>query len=609
MNHVLAIRNANRMGLSMNAIPSFRTAVRRLLAGAVLLAGFAATAGAQTAGDGACLDKPRASYEAKLEAIRKTYAEAGVADISNTYGRLLAEAAQAVRAEGKLNEYLAAQNEWKRFRAQDILAEEHVVVDCPRVAKIQRAAMAALATNLRKQQEAAAALQQSYLKFLERTKADLTRQNRIDQALAVDAEIQNVQAHLVYVPEAPAAPPPAAEPAPAVRSPPPPPVAPADLRPIATNRLAVVATCSGAPVAGLDVVLRSHSFNKTFREKTDRFGRAEFRILPELEYMICVLDAKFMPLFQPKCQGGQSYPLALEALPEGVRFLELPVTGSLDLPGISAMQICGYTARQGVVNTISLRTSSGRTQVGDTPAGQDSVSLPVGAWTRVAERTRALDVQLLVPTESIRIALYRELSPEPGPAAPAPAAVGPGPQPAADAARLAVVAKQGQNPAPGVDVALYAHATGQASRKKTDKTGAAAFEVDPEDEYTIAIAHKRYEPYVKPDAIAGETYEVALTALSKDMEMLVLDRVSEFQLPGISPLQMFGFTGQAANVGGVYLRPTSIKTAFSGQAPGQDRILANVDEWMTVSERNKNVEFKILAPSGDVRIVLYRRLR
>ena len=609
VNFGLTILNANQMGFCMNAILSFRTAVFRLWAGWALLAGFAPATEAQTAGDGAFLDKPRASYEAKLEAIRTKYAVAGVADISNTYCRLLTDAAQAVRAEGNLDDYLTAQNEWKRFRTQGILEEEHVVADCERVAKIQRAAMAARATNLRKQQLEAAALQQSYLKFLEQKQAELTRQNRIDQALAVDAEIQNVQANLVYVPEAPADPAPAAEPAPAVRAPSPPPVAPADLKPIATNRLAVVATCGGAPVAGLEVVLRSHSFNKTFREKTDRFGRAEFRILPELQYMICVLDPKFMPLFQPECRGGQSYPLALEALPEGVRFLELPVTGSLDLPGISAMQICGYTARQGVVDAISLRMSSGRTQVGDTPAGQDSVSLPVGAWTRVAELTRALDVQLLVPTESIRIALYRELSPEPGSAAPAPAAVRPGPQPATDAAQVTVVAKDGQEPAQGVEIALYAHATGQALRKKTDRTGTAAFAVDPEDEYTIAIAHKRFEPYVKPDAIAGETYDIALTALPKDMEMLVLDRVGEFQLPGISPLQMFGFTGQAANIGGVYMRPTAIKTTFSGQAPGQDRILVNVDEWLTVSERNKNVEFKILAPSGDVRIVLYRRLR
>ena len=145
--------------------------------------------------------------------------------------------------------------------------------------------------------------------------------------------------------------------------------------------------------------------------------------------------------------------------------------------------------------------------------------------------------------------------------------------------------------------------------KKTDKTGAAAFAVDPEDEYTIAIANKRFEPYVKSDAIAGETYEVALAALPKDVEMLNLDRVGEFELPGISPLQMFGFSGHAENILGVYVRPTTIKTTFSGQAVGQDRILVNVDEWMTVSERKKDVEFKILAPAGDVRIVLYRRLR
>ena len=610
MNHGPTIRNANRMGLIMNVIPSFPTAALRRWVGAALLAGLVPAAGAQTAGDGAFLDKPRASYEAKMESIRTQYAVAGVANISNTYCRLLAEVAQAVRAEGKLDEYLAAQNEWKRFRALGLLEEEHVVADCARVAKIQRAAMAARAANFRQQQEAAAALQQSYLKFLKQTQADLTRQDRIDQALAVDAEIQSVQANLVYVPEPPAAPATAAEPAPAVRAPPPPPVAPADLKPIATNRLAVIATCGGAPVAGLEVVLRSHSFNKTFREKTDRFGRAEFRILPELEYMIRVFDPRFMPLFQSNCRGGQSYPLALEALPNGMHFLELPMAADLKLPGISMMHIRGWTGQQGVIKSASMVTTSTRTQVGDAPGGQEIAGMDVDVWTRVTENSRSVEVKLTAPAPECWVVLYRELAPESAPAAPAPAAVPlPGSKTEADAAQVTVVAKEGKEPAQGVDVALYAHATGQAMRKKTDRTGTAAFTVDPEDEYTIAIATKRFEPYVKPDAIAGETYDVALTALPKGVEMLVLDQAGEFQLPGISPIRIVGFSGYAANILGVHLRPTAIKTAFSGQAPGQDRIQVSVNEWTTVSERNKNVEFKILAPSDDARIVLYRRLR
>lgn len=598
------------MGLRMNAISSFRTAGLRLLAGWALLGGLAPAAGAQTAGDEAFLDKPRASYETKLETIRNKYAVAGGADISNTYCRLLADYAQSVRAQGKLDDFLAAQNEWKRFRAQGILEEENVVAGCARVAQIQRSAMAARAANFRKQQQEAAALQQAYLKFLERTQADLTRQNRIDQAVAVGAEIQNVQAHLVYVPEAPAAEPTtAAVPAPAGRPSPPPPIAPADLRPIATNRLAVVATCDGAPAAGLEVVLRSHSFNKTFKEKTDRFGRAEFRILPELEYMICVLDPRFMPLFQSNCRGGRSYPLALEALPDGTRFLELPMAADLKLPGISMLHIRGWSGRQGAITSASMVTTSTRTQVGDAPAGQEIASMDVGVWTRVSENSRTVEVKLTAPAPETWVVLYRELTPESAPDAPGPAAALPGSKPAADAAHLTVVAKEGQNPAPGVEVALYAHATGQATRKKTDKTGAAAFEVDPEDEYTIAIAHKRFEPYVKSDAIAGETYDVALAALPKDVEMLVLDRGVELQLPGISPIRIVGFSGYAANILGIHLRPTTMKTTFSGQPPGQDRIQVDVDEWITVSERKKNVEFKILAPSGDERIVLYRRLR
>ena len=90
--------------------------------------------------------------------------------------------------------------------------------------------------------------------------------------------------------------------------------------------------------------------------------------------------------------------------------------------------------------------------------------------------------------------------------------------------------------------------------------------------------------------------------------MILMGRTGDLPLPGIAPLQIFGSTGISGSIAGIYLRPTTVKTTFSGNAPSQDRILLNVDQWMTVSERAHSVEIKMLAPTDDVRIVLYRKL-
>jgi hypothetical protein len=594
------------MGVDMNTLAVRMTPISCLLAGLLLHLWLAPVALAQATNNSSFLEKPKTSYETKRDAIHKKYLEDGVAGISNKYCELLADYSESSRAQGDLSGYLAAHNELVRFQSQGTLEESNLVADCEYVAKTQRAAMGARASNLRKMQQEESLLQQSYIQFLERSKITLTQQNQIDQAIEVNAEIQSIRANLIAPPAISAA---HAETVPAgddLKTSAAPPTA--IQKPVATNRLVVIASNNHVPVANLDVVLRSQTFNKVFAEKTDRAGRVEFRILPELEYMICVLDPRFLPYFQPQCRGGESYPIALEVLPEGVKFLELPVTGDLNLPGISGLHICGYSAFQGVIKTVTLQTSSTRTAIGDTPPGQDTASLSLDIWTTISERSRSLEVKLLAPTPTIRIVLYRELAPAPGPAVPAVAVNPPAQNAGVDPAHLTVLAKNPKDPVQGVEVLLYSQADGKAMSKKTDKTGTASFEINPDVEYTIQIANKRFEPFVKSSCIGGETYVAELPPMPKGIEMIIMGRAGDLQLPGIAPLQIFGSTGASGSITGIYLRPTTVKTLFSGNAPGQDRILLNVDQWMTVSERIHSVEIKMLAPTADVRIVLYRKL-
>ncbi|MBU1910272.1 MAG: hypothetical protein KJ726_09515, partial [Verrucomicrobia bacterium] len=353
--------------------------------------------------EGPFLDKPKASFEAKLGLIQKKYLEELPAGISNKYSKLLSDYAEASRAQGKLRDYLAAQKELERFQAAGKVEEQDVSADSEYVGKAQRSVIAAYESNLRNMRIEEAKLRQSYIQFLEKSKKALTRQNQIDQAILVDAEIEQVKASLDPSALAPATPARGAG-----ENEPRAPASPASLvqKPIGEDRLVVFATDAKGPVSGLDITLKSQTFDKSFRKQTDRAGRAEFTILPELEYFIYILNSKYEPFIRPHCIGGESYVAEMQAMPEGVNVIEMPITGDFKLPGISNIRISGHYGLSGQkISGISLQPSSFRTSFSGNPPQQESIKLDLDTWMIVAERSRQVEIKALAPDDGIRLIL------------------------------------------------------------------------------------------------------------------------------------------------------------------------------------------------------------
>jgi hypothetical protein len=540
------------------------------------------------------LDQARASYQTKLEGLwEKHLGEEQAAAASNRYCKLLADCASAFRANGKLEGFLAVQNELKRYRATGKVEEDDMAVGHPQIERVQRAFLAARATNQRKLQESEASLARAYLQHLEKVKADLVRQNQIDQAVAVDQEIAAIRATLPQdVRAAPRAEPRAA-PEPAPSGPPP---LPAALRkPIPPDRLVVYATDANGPVAGLEVTLKSHTFNKSFTAKTDRDGLANFTILPELAYRIAILDPRYEPFIQPNCSGGDFHPAELQPLPDGVQAQSVPPVGEIRLPGISLMRISGsYAGSNG--SGVMLTPTSPRTVFEGSPPDESPIRLGYDTWTTVAERSARVEMKVISIDDFQRTVLFRPLPPEPGAA------------PGQNESRLTVLATSQGRPVQGVEVALTSQADGSTQQRKTDRNGNAEFTIDPSPEYILHVADKRFEPFVKPHCIGGETHAVDLPPLPAGTTLLTLGRVGDIQLPGISPLRTVGYSYAGRSVQTTTLMATSPKTRLAGHPPGTERMAVNLDEWLTVSEGSKQVEFKILAPSANVRILLYRRI-
>lgn len=559
------------------------------------------------------LEKPRAAFASKLELVQQRYA-GSLSEISNDFRTVLSRYAVAARADGRVREYQAAKQALDRFQAAGQIEKPDVSAESDYVGKTQRAVLAAQAAALRTMRIDEAKLRQAYVQFLEKSKGALTQQNRLVEVDEVEAEIEMVRAFLD--PDLLAPPQPAAEPP--RRAPAGPAAAPGALRPrvekpIPKDRLVVYAADENGPVPGLGIALRSHTFGKTFRKATDKEGRAEFEIIPELEYGIYVLDAKVEPFVQPHCVGGEAYDVALKAMPAGVQILEVPLTGEIKLPGLSGIRISGYSGRAGVITALSLQPSSFRTTFVDHPPAENGIQLPPDIWTTVVERSTRLEMKIMLLQDNVRIVLYRTLANAGETGAPdAPGVAPSGPRqarPAApDESQLTVLAKDPKVPVAGLDVTLVSLVDGKSLSKRTDRTGKALFAVDPTAEYTLKTTSRHYEPHVKQHCIGGEAYSIELVPLPKDVEVIQLAGSGELQLPGISVIQVFGYAGSPGDISAVFLKPTSPKTTFAGYEPGQDRITLNVDTWMAVSERSKRLEIKVLAPDAHTRIFFCRKL-
>ena len=189
------------------------------------LLAFTGTAAVQAAEEGDVLAKPRETYQTKLVLIQDKYLGNGFDALSNRYCTLLSGQADAARARGDLRSHLAAQQELERFRTSGAVTEEDLVPDGGAVADAQRSFMATYAAHLDRMHREEAQLTAAYLRFLGNTMRTLTRENRIDDAIRVEAEIESVQSAADPGLPTPAAPATASTPAPPPPPPPPPPPA------------------------------------------------------------------------------------------------------------------------------------------------------------------------------------------------------------------------------------------------------------------------------------------------------------------------------------------------------------------------------------------------
>lgn len=549
------------------------------------------------ANDSSLLAAAKAAYQVKLETLRQTHAEQTTSALSHKYCTLLSKGAATAQSEGKLAEYLAAQKELERFQSTGRIEEQDIDTGFPRIARTQRTAMKAFTDDQNRLRRAEADLAESYLGHLEKLKAHLTRQNQIDQALDVDREITAFR--LAQDSDTPVPPTsasrPADLPAPAsVRPAHPAPSKPLTGESVPEDRLVVMASGEQGPAANVEISLRSHSFNKSFRGKTDRKGRADFAILPELDYCILVLDPRYEPVILEQCSGGTAYAIELQSVQDGFHAVETGIAGDVRLPGLSPFRISGsYNSGSG--SGIIIQPSSPRTVFEGLSADQDRIRLNYNTLVTVTERSSRIELKVLSPVPDIRLFLYRDLPPDPAQEAAA-----------RNDSRLRVETRSGGYPVKGVLVELFPD-SGQPMTAKTDRTGVADFTVNPALEYTLLVNDKRYLPVVLPHVVGGDPCPIDLQPLASGMAVITLDGGGEFKLPGISPLQLTGFTHAAGKILAVGLKATSPKTAFSGHASVTERITLDIDEWLTVTEGSKTVEFKVLAPNMTRRIILHRK--
>lgn len=549
------------------------------------------------ANDSSRLAAAKAAYQVKLETLRQTHAEQTTSALSQKYCTLLSKGASTAQSEGKLAEYLAVQKEIERFQSSGIIEEQDIDTRFPRIARTQRSALKAFSDDRDKLRQAESDLARSYLEHLEKLKAHLTRQNQIDQALDVDREITAFR--LAQDSDAPAPPTsasrPADRPAPAsVRPAHPAPSRPLVMESVPEDRLVVMASDNQGPAANVEISLRSHSFNKSFRGKTDRKGRADFAILPELDYCILVLDPRYEPVILEQCSGGTAYALELQAVQDGFRVVETGIAGDVRLPGLSPFRISGsYNSGSG--SGIVIQPSSPRTVFDGLPVDQDRIRLNFDTLVTVNERSSRIELKVLSPVPDIRLFLYRDLPPDPAREAAA-----------RNDSCLRVETRSGGYPVKGVLLELFPD-SGQPMSAKTDRTGVADFTVNPALEYTLLANDKRYLPVILPHVVGGDPCPIDLQPLPSGMAVITLDGGSELKLPGISPLQLTGYSHAVGQILAVSLKATSPKTAFSGHPSVTERITLDIDEWLTVTEGSKTVEFKVLAPDKTRRIILHRK--
>jgi hypothetical protein len=156
---------------------------------AFLLAGLAVAAAAE---DEAPLAQMRARYEQQLRELDRA-GEKALVEAPGRYLLYLDNLRKRYVDQGELNGVLAVQNETNRFAAAGTVTTNDLVPGPEALLAAQKAfvdgSVAAALLRKRKQDE----LAREYVAALERLKVQLTKRERIDEAVAIEAELERMR--------------------------------------------------------------------------------------------------------------------------------------------------------------------------------------------------------------------------------------------------------------------------------------------------------------------------------------------------------------------------------------------------------------------------------
>ena len=138
------------------------------------------------------LGELRSAYEKNLAAIKKTYDD-GVARWPQDYLAALKALQSKFQKSGDLEGYQGVQAEIDRFQAAAEIPDEALEASGPELKAVQKKFQAIPAELARQKTQKVLTLFQQYTSKLTAMQTDLTKQNRIEDALAVNAEIKRVK--------------------------------------------------------------------------------------------------------------------------------------------------------------------------------------------------------------------------------------------------------------------------------------------------------------------------------------------------------------------------------------------------------------------------------
>lgn len=133
------------------------------------------------------------SYEKKLEELAAEIREKEIAPLLEKYDAALARAEDVEAAAGRLGSVVAIRAERERAKNEAGITEAQISKDEPAIATLQRQLLKKLGEISVGQQGQCNKVADIYAAKLKELKLRLTRQKRIDQAIAVDDELKRIE--------------------------------------------------------------------------------------------------------------------------------------------------------------------------------------------------------------------------------------------------------------------------------------------------------------------------------------------------------------------------------------------------------------------------------